>query len=78
MALRPPRKCSAAGAGIVSFGVAVATERRNPKWSTKIGLLQPSLPVMVAIGGTSSAWNVIPTGALGVTPSRLVVKSRCQ
>src|SRR5437763_5196240 len=43
-----------------------------------MGLLQRTLPVTVAIGGTSSAANTMPTGAVMPTPSSCAMKSRCQ
>jgi hypothetical protein len=41
-----------------------------------IGRVHRTLPVIAAIGGTSSAWNVIPTAGVTPTPSSCRTKSR--
>jgi hypothetical protein len=61
-----------------NFAVFFVVDLRKAKWSTMIGLEQPSLPVTVAMGGTSSAAKVMPTACLSVTPSSWRMKSRCQ
>src|SRR5258708_35215866 len=43
-----------------------------------MGSAQRTLPVIVAMGGTSSAANTMPTGAVMPTPSSRAMKSRCQ
>ena len=62
----------------VDGGVFRVTDFRNAKWSAKIGRLQPTLPVTLAIGGTSSAWKIMPTAFFSSTPSSCCRKSRCQ
>src|SRR6267378_4072620 len=43
-----------------------------------MGAAQRTVPVIVAMGGTSSAANTMPTGAVMPTPSSRAMKSRCQ
>jgi hypothetical protein len=43
-----------------------------------MGFEHLSLPVTVAIGGTSSAAKLRPTAVFSVTPSICFMKSRCQ
>ena len=78
MALRPPRKCALPGEGMVNLGRRVATDFRYAKCSTMIGREQAILPVTLAIGGTSSALKVRPTGRVSSMPSSCFRKSRCQ
>src|SRR6266850_8076839 len=78
IALRPPRKCALPGEGMVNLGMRVATDFRYWKCSTMIGREQAILPVTLAIGGTSSALNVSPTGRVSSMPSSCFRKSRCQ
>lgn len=73
--MRPPRKCSVAGAGMVSFAVLRVADFRNAKRSTKIGREQRTSPVPDAIGGTSSGAKVRPTALARVAPSSWRTKS---
>src|SRR2546426_9073124 len=82
IALRPPRKCSTLGDGIVIFGVAFVVFFRNLKSSTKIGCGRDSLPVIFTPGGVHSIspcseWNLIGIPGVCSTFAKSHTKSMC-
>ena len=70
--------CAVPGEGMVNLGVRVVADFRYLKCSTMIGREQATLPATLAIGGTSSALNVMPATGTSVMPSSCCKKSRCQ
>src|SRR3989442_16034570 len=73
IALRPPRKCSTLGDGIVIFGVAFVVFFRNLKSSTKIGCGRDSLPVIFTPGGVHS---ILPWGERNLIGDRRGIPKR--
>src|SRR3954454_19302840 len=79
MPLRPPRKCSTDGDGMVIFGVTLVCSLTNRKWSRNGWLEKPTLPVTLTPRAlVSTPANSMPCSAsYPSTPSSPSRKSKC-